>query len=158
MRSTIHYPWTWLASFLFQTFDLLIEFQFCFRNNNIWVGLYSYDSDFGYWQGTCLSLDFLFWAGSQTYSSSAPCTYMDSSDLRWHYDNCSNHHFVVCQIANGNYLLLSFKLNTSNIVTFGNIWDIAIKYISINTFNYKKQATCIKPLNILSSYFTRGVY
>jgi hypothetical protein len=37
----------------------------------------------------------------QTFSYGAPCTYMDSVDLLWHFDDCSNQHYVVCQIPKG---------------------------------------------------------
>ncbi|CAC5400307.1 unnamed protein product [Mytilus coruscus] len=57
--------------------------------------------DSGLWQGTCTSLDFLFISSSETYSSSAPCMYMNKDDLYWHYDDCSSKHYVVCQVQNG---------------------------------------------------------
>ncbi|CAG2228271.1 unnamed protein product [Mytilus edulis] len=70
--------------------------------SHAWTGLYSVDLNTGYWQGTCSALDYSYWATAQTYSSSSPCTYMASSDLRWYYDDCTSQHHVVCQVPNGN--------------------------------------------------------
>ncbi|CAG2188920.1 unnamed protein product [Mytilus edulis] len=68
---------------------------------HVWTGLYAFGIDSGLWQGTCASLDFLFVAPSETYSSGAPCMYMDKDDLYWHYDDCASKHHVVCQVQNG---------------------------------------------------------
>ncbi|CAC5400308.1 unnamed protein product [Mytilus coruscus] len=72
--------------------------------SHAWTGLYSFGVNTGYWQGTCNSLDFSYWAPAQTYSSSSPCTYMASSDLRWFYDDCTSQHHVVCQVPNASIL------------------------------------------------------
>lgn len=72
-----------------------------FRSANVWTGLYSVDASHAYWQGSCQMLDFEFWEVGQTFSYGAPCTYMDSVDLLWHFDDCSNQHYVMCQIPKG---------------------------------------------------------
>jgi hypothetical protein len=42
----------------------------------------------------------------ETYSSGSACMYMSGIDLYWYFDNCTDLHYVVCQVANGKFLVI----------------------------------------------------
>ena len=102
------------------------------RRDDVWAGLYSMGPGYGYWQGTCKTLDFTYWASGQTYSSGSACMYMSGIDLFWYFDNCTDLHYVVCQVVNGKFLVIqaSGYANYDTGQGFGNfIWGILILVI-----------------------------
>ena len=84
---------------------------FPFRNDHVWAGLYTYNSINGYWQGSCAALNYTNWASAQAYSATAPCMYMDNTDLYWHYDSCTSTNYVVCQIPNGRFVYSDYTID-----------------------------------------------
>lgn len=109
------------------------------RTSHAWTGLYSVDLNTGYWQGTCSALAYSYWAPAQTYSSSSPCTYMASSDLRWYYDDCTSQHHVVCQIPNGNQttnLTNLTRQSLSSVQLYSSKWKVDVNQFSYLFFDY----------------------